>query len=980
MLEDRPPTGSSRLSIVLAATALIATACAGPRPVPVDVTSAAARLATGQSITPGAVGRALLQPLNPGLARYPNFVAGEAVKSQLSPDGTTLAVLCAGMNSLVGADGKVDAAHSTQYIFLYDVAGENRLRPALRQVIPQPNAYVGMAFAPDGSALYVAGGSDDAVYVYTRPLHAWALAAKIELGHGDKGLGIDVRPNAGGLALSADGRTLMVANNYNDSVSIIDTGTRRVRYEHDLRPYNAANENRPGGVGGTFPFAVAIQGNSIAYVSSDRDREVIALDISSPRGARLIRRIPLDGNALGMTLDPARSRLYVAQDNADEVAVIDTKTETVIARIDARAPAGLLAGARFTGAATYAVTLAPDGKTLYAVNSGANSIAVIPLDGPQALAVAGLIPTGYEPHDVTFSADGGAMYIVNGKSATGPNPRHLSGSTARLTQQVGDSGDNMAALRASRAANQYQFQLERATLVSAPVPARSELPALTAQVARNNFYAAALDAHSAAVMAFLRAHIQHVIYVIKENRTFDQVLGDLGNGSDGDPAYTQFGAAMTPNFHAMAPEFVTIDHFSDPGDGSMDGWSWALQGRVTNAEALTQQIAYAFVDRGLSYESEGESRGVAVNWPGVQERDAAAGAPGTKRFTEATATLPGGTANVLAGSGDHASADAPYGPQRGSIAHAVLAAGKTVRNYGVRVQSIGTIGTKAEPLTDPFGAGRVQVVARDPELAPYTDLYFRGFDQNYPDLWRFDEWKREFDDFGARGDLPALSLVRLAHDHMGAFDTALAGVNTPETQQADNDLALGKLVEAVAASRFAQDTLIFIAEDDGQDGPDHVDSHRTPIYVVGPYVRRGAVVHTAYSQVNLLRTIEDLLGTQHMNLNTACQPPMADLFDPAAAAQWRYVAVGSTLLKTTELPRGRRDLRFVAGADRGPAHDAAYWQAATAGMDFSHADRVPRERFNHVLWTGLMGERPYPAPAKAVSVERREPVDDDDDD
>src|SRR6185295_18489722 len=182
-------------------------------------------------------------------------------------------------------------------------------------------------------------------------------------------------------------------NNYNDSISVIDTATRSIRYEHDLRPFFANNEGRDGAAGGTFPFAVVVKDNGTAYVSSDRDREVVVVDVSSATAGRLIKRIKLDGNALGMTLDESQSRLYVAQDNADQVAVIDTSTNRVTTRIDARAPAGMLpSGRKYTGAATFAVTLSPDGETLYAVNSGANSIAVIPLTGHRANTVSGLIP------------------------------------------------------------------------------------------------------------------------------------------------------------------------------------------------------------------------------------------------------------------------------------------------------------------------------------------------------------------------------------------------------------------------------------------------------------------------------------------------------------------------------------------------------------------------------------------------------------
>ena len=464
-------------------------------------------------------------------------------------------------------------------------------------------------------------------------------------------------------------------------------------------------------------------------------------------------------------------------------------------------------------------------------------------------------------------------------------------------------------------------------------------------------------------MRFLNERIKHVIYVVKENRTFDQVLGDLTNGAKVDPSLVQFGQALTPNYHKLATEFVTLDNFMNPGDGSMDGWSWTMQGRVTKTETITQQINYAAVNRGLSYESEGSNRGVPVNWPTVAQRDAAAGPAGTTNYSTRSASLPGGTANLLTGARNHASTDAPFGMEDGYIFNAVLNAGKTVRNYGFLVNNIGSRGTIAAPVRDPFQAGIVQVAPLDPALAPFTDVYFRGYDQVYPDLWRYNEWKREFDQFVANGNLPNLSLVRISHDHMGSFGTALGGVNTPETQQADCDLALGLMIEAVANSPFADDTLIVAIEDDVQDGPDHVDSHRGTIFFAGPYVKQGGVVvNTRYSQVNLLRTIEDILGTEHINLNTAFAQPMADVFDIRSSGEWTYVAEASTVLATTTVANQTNPgVRYAKGPMIKPKHDAAYWDRVTAEFDFSEADQVPVAQFNRLLWAGLKGDTPYPA-------------------
>ena len=241
------------------------------------------------------------------------------------------------------------------------------------------------------------------------------------------------------------------------------------------------------------------------------------------------------------------------------------------------------------------------------------------------------------------------MYIISGKSVTGPNPGHLASSTASITS-ITLPGRQRARPRPPRerrtSTNSSWNGLPWSAL---PCRTRRHLRDLTERVAKNNFYSTETDEEDAKVMQFLSKRIKHVIYVVKENRTFDQVLGDLTNGANADPTLTQFGQALTPNNHSLATQFVTLDNFMNPGDGSMDGWSWAMQGRVTNTESLTQQINYAAVNRGLSYESEGANRNVPVNFATVAERDAAAGPAGTTNYSNASASLPGGTANLLAG-------------------------------------------------------------------------------------------------------------------------------------------------------------------------------------------------------------------------------------------------------------------------------------------------------------------------------------------
>jgi hypothetical protein len=560
------------------------------------------------------------------------------------------------------------------------------------------------------------------------------------------------------------------------------------------------------------------------------------------------------------------------------------------------------------------------------------------------------------------------MYIINGKSDTGPNVNYGYGNMGVIAfKQVDPPETNAQESAELNSNNQYQFQLEHASLVSAEVPDSFDLWDLTSTVAANNGYSSRPSDRDQDVMEFLHRKIKHVIYVVKENRTFDQILGDLGNGSNGDPALALFGEPVTPSFHSMARNFVTLDNFMDPGDGSMDGWSWSMRGRVTNTETISQQENYARVNRGLSYEGEGQNRNIPANLKTVAARDFFFDPTGaTTPYSNATASFKGGTANLLAGDGDHAATDGPTGYQQGYIFNAVLDAGGTVRNYGWMANTPGSIGTIANPISDPFAAGVVQTTAANQLIYQngFYDPYFRAYDQSYPDVWRFNEWNREFQQFVANGNLPSLEMIRgLSHDHTGNFAQALGGVNTPELQQADNDYAVGLLVQTVAQSPYAKDTLIIIIEDDSQDGADHVDSHRATTYFIGPYVKQHAIVSTSYSQRNVLRTIEDIFDAEHINLDTYYARPMADVFDIHASPKWTFTAVASTLLKpilTKPTSQGGLGLdpatvEYAAGPDLMPTHNAQYWAAVTRGFDFSGEDRVPAELYNKILWEGLKG-------------------------
>jgi hypothetical protein len=437
-----------------------------------------------------------------------------------------------------------------------------------------------------------------------------------------------------------------------------------------------------------------------------------------------------------------------------------------------------------------------------------------------------------------------------------------------------------------------------------------------------------------------------VIYIVKENRTYDQILGDLEVGN-GDPRLAVFGRAMTPNLHALARQFVDLDAFFDSGESSNTGWNWTVAGRTNDWTEREAPVNYA--GRGLGYDQEGDNRNVNVGFASMAERVAAN-------------PLSPKDPNVLAGARDVAAPDGPYGVEgKGYLWDQVLAAGLSVRNwgfYGDLSLYFPQAGAARTPLErEPWKTSLRVFTPSKASLMGITDPYFRGFDQSFPDYWRFKEWEREFDAFAAKGSAPNLMMLRLAHDHTGDFGKGIDGVNTVETELADNDYAVGMVIEKVAKSPFAKDTLIFVVEDDAQDGPDHVDAHRSIALIAGPYVKHGSVVSRRYATVNLIHTIETVLGASPMGLNDALAEPMAEIFD-TSTADWTFVARVPAVLRTTALP-----LPPVISAQAGcqvKTRSAGYWAAAMAGQNFAGEDRLDTAAFNLALWRGLKGETPYP--------------------
>src|SRR5579862_3055810 len=376
-------------------------------------------LPTGKQVTPSAAPGAQFVPLNPGLPGYAGFVAGQAMSTAVSPDSHTLLILTSGYNVLRGPGGKKVPDASREYVFVYDIG---RHPPAQTQVLQVANTFAGICFSPSGKEFYVSGGKDDNVHTFTlAPGGQWRETGEpIPLGH-QSGLGLSIGKESistGGIAVTADGNTLLVANLYNDSVSMIDLPTRKVAAELDLRP-GKTRKSQAGVPGGEYPFWVAVKGNSTAYVSSLRDREIVVLQLGRRPSVR--RRIKMHGSPNKMILNGAQSRLYVTADNTDTVTVIDTATDRIVETIPTTAPAGVLENpTRYTGSAPNSAALSPDERTLYVTNGGTNSLAIVRLGGRRAPStVAGLVPTGWYPNAVSVSGDGRTLYVVNGKSMPG---------------------------------------------------------------------------------------------------------------------------------------------------------------------------------------------------------------------------------------------------------------------------------------------------------------------------------------------------------------------------------------------------------------------------------------------------------------------------------------------------------------------------------------------------------------------------------
>lgn len=721
------------------------------------------------------------------------------------------------------------------------------------QMLPLPAVFLGLAFSPDGKSLYVSGGNDDVIYRYDWQSGAAALADTIVLGVKEKGKSGTRYP--AGIAVSPDGRTLYVAENLGDSLAVVDLASRRVVQRLST---------------GRYPYGIAVAPDGTVYVSAWGGW---AVSVFPPRGNGLLAggtRVRVGRHPSAILLNSSGSRLFVASGSTDRISVLDTRTRNVIATLADPTPAGT-----GEGSTPNALALSPDGTRLFVAEADNNAVAVFDLLAGTADiaaasgndALAGRIPVGWYPAAV--AVDGGDLLVVNAKGrGTSPN------SGFRPGQRVpGDPDYTLGQISGTL------------TVVPSARASAAELNGLSRRVASANGWNRAQRAQQS------YPPFEHVIYVIKENRTYDQIFGDMKQ-ADGDSSLTFFPRPVSPNHHALAERFGIFDRFFVNAEVSPDGHNWSTAAYVSDYTEKTVPSNYS--SRGRSYDYEGTNRGKQV------EDDVAE-------------------------------------PSSGYLWDLADRAGISYRNYGEYVVPADFVADSSKPPA---------YDATKPALKAHTNKLYPGFSMSITDQHRVEVWLAEFQEFVRTGKMPALEIVRLPNDHTSG---ARAGAPTPRAYMADNDLALGRMIEALSKSPFWKSTVVFVLEDDAQDGPDHVDSHRSPLFVISPY-NGGRVFHRFANTTDVLATMEDILGLGRMSQFDHYGRPLRDIWE-----------------KTPDLRPYKALVPSVSLMETNPRTGAL--AEASKKLALAVEDEADEELFNHILWKAIKGDKPYPGSKRMSTLE-----------
>ncbi len=785
----------------------------------------------------------------------------------ISPAGSQVALTDLPLNIMPMADGKQALVASDGFndheLCLVDL---DEKAVVAKQAVRQ--SWFGLAHDPATDRLWWAGGGNGMIHNYTlkgRELTRTGAADpdSSAMTKADRVAAAKRKTFKGGLTFDPATKILYSLDVDAGTIAAIDTTGQAAE--------------RTASIGGR-PYDLAVSRNgSRLYVSDWAGSVVLALD---PTDLHVVARIGVGEHPNQIARHPKDDRLFVACASSNTVAVIDTARGTVIETISTslfpRAP---------EGSTPDALAVSPDGDTLYVANADNNCVAVVDIDEPAKSGIKGFIPTGWYPTSLAVTPDGKSLLVGVGKGnqtkANPPDPDYQKKVDDFLAKTKIDlPKDQIADLR--------RFPYIGTTLSGAlsivPIPDEKQLAAYTERVYKNCPYSDKLLTNSpyegkTAIPTRVGdpSPIKHVIYVIKENRTYDQVFGDIEKGN-GDPNLVMFGREITPNHHKLAEEFVLLDNLYCNGQVSRDGHPWSTMAYNTDYIARDWMLTYS-------------------RRAGIDDDD----------------------------EGDLAKAPSGY------IWDACARAGVSYRSYG----------EYGKRVSEPDGSVRIEAAV--PGLVGHMATDFgipKVAGRRVRDTDNVDVFLRDFRVFEKDNTLPSFVVMSLGEDHTSG---TLPGAITPQACVASNDLALGRLVDAVTKSKYWKETAIFVIEDDAQNGPDHVDAHRTVGLVISPYTKRKHLDSTQYQTVSMIRTMELILGL----------PPLSQ-FDAAARPMFESFTAAADLTPYDHLP-ARVDLDVKNTT-------LAYGAERSSKMDFSEYDRVDDFELNEILWHAIKGpDAPQPA-------------------
>jgi YVTN family beta-propeller protein len=761
----------------------------------------------------------------------------------LSPAGKSLPLGDLPLNMAVSKSKKLMAitnnGQSTQSIQLINLVNNTIL-----DNIKISKSWLGIAFSADEKTLYASGGNDNWILKYNIVNNKLRLTDSIKLG--------DKWPNK----ISPAGICINDAKN----ILYVVTKDDSCLYEVNLKTNKTIKKTALPAEAYT---CVLSNDGSELYISIWGAEKLVVYNTLSQK---ITNSINTGTHPNDLILSKNGKTIYVANGEDNSVSVVDIKNKKVIETLNC----ALYPNAP-TGSATNGVALSADEKTLYIANADNNCIAVFDVTEIGNSKSKGFIPVGWYPTNVKVVSS--KIYVTNGKGFSsfanplGPDPYNQN---AQMAVQKG--------LLKNTKEVQYIGGLMKGTLSIINTPSEKQLGLYSAAVYENTPYTKINEEKSNAEIGSVipqklgdPSAIKYVFYIVKENRTYDQVLGDVKEGN-GDPSLCLFGEKYTPNQHALAKEFVLLDNFYVNGEVSADGHNWTLGGYAN--DYLEKNWVTSYGGRGGNYDAEG-TRAIANN-------------------------------------------------KNGFIWDYAKRAGVSYRTYG--------------EFADNYKANL-------PVLENHFCPYFTSWDQAVRDTTRVGQWKRDFDSLLSKNAVPRLNTMRLINDHTEGMKL---GRPSPYAHVADNDLAVGMLVDYLSKSPIWNETVVFIVEDDAQNGPDHVDAHRSPAFIAGGFVKRGFVDHTAYTTTSILKTIELILGMQ----------PMSQ-YDAGAEALWRC-------FDKTPNAKGfiTKPLQFDIN-EKNTVRSAMQRKSET--FNFKKEDSINDHDFNEVLWKGLKGESALvPAPKRAA--------------